>query len=223
MRRTIAIVFIAVLIGSAITYRLLQPSEGRSLTDVLAKLIKVEEELSQTKSNLLGYTKYTDYLSVSKTAMSEKMKFLATKVDREYVHVEHIQKSTLGLESEATIILNYKVEYSFGYDLKPDNFNVSADKDGIVVTLHKPELVASPSVDIRSHEIASNGVLIDEKAAVIDLQQKLLGIAKTRTLAIQKDEAVIALCEKKLGEFLHDFLAKQPNVKVIPTIKFAYK
>jgi hypothetical protein len=27
------------------------------------------------------------------------------------------------------------------------------------------------------------------------------------------EEAVIALCERKLGEFLRDFLAKQPNVR----------
>ena len=44
------------------------------------------------------------------------MKFLAVKIDREYVHVEHIQKSMLGINSEATIILTYAVEYSFGFD-----------------------------------------------------------------------------------------------------------
>jgi ribosome-binding factor A len=37
------------------------------------------------------------------------------------------------------------------------------------------------------------------------------------------EEAVIALCERKLGEFLRDFLAKQPNVRAIPTITFAYR
>ena len=35
--------------------------------------------------------------------------------------------------------------------------------------------------------------------------------------------AVIALCEKKLAEFLRNFLAKQPNVKAVPVISFAYK
>ena len=94
---------------------------------------------------------------------------------------------------------------------------------GITVTLNKPELVASPSVKIISSEIPSKGILIDEKAAVIVLQQQLLPIALNRVKDIQKDEAVVALCEKKLGEFLRDFLAKQPNVRVIPVIKFAYK
>jgi len=37
------------------------------------------------------------------------MKFLAVKIDREYVHVEHIQKSMLGIKSEATMIMKYAV------------------------------------------------------------------------------------------------------------------
>ena len=76
---------------------------------------------------------------------------------------------------------------------------------------------------IISHEIPSKGVLINEQGAVIALQQQLHGIAVNQAKYIQNDEAIIALCEKKLGEFLHDFLAKQPNVKIVPAIKFAYK
>ena len=41
--------------------------------------------------------------------------------------------------------------------------------------------------------------------------------------AISMEEAVIALCERKLGEFLRDFLSKQPNVRSVPTITFAYR
>lgn len=223
MRKIAAYIILALLIGSTITYGFLHFRQERSLDELLAKLIQVNEELSQTKSNLLGYTKYTDYLSVTKTAMEEKMKFLAAKVDREYVQVEHIQKEMLGFDSEGTIILKYNVEYSFGYDLRPDSFTVSGDKDGITVTLNKPELVASPAVNILSHEIPSKGILIDEKAAVISLQQQLFGIAKSRANVLKNDEAVIALCEKKLAEFLRDFLAKQPDVRVVPVIKFAYK
>jgi hypothetical protein len=37
------------------------------------------------------------------------------------------------------------------------------------------------------------------------------------------EETVIALCERKLGEFLRDFLSKQPNVRAIPMISFAYR
>ena len=66
-------------------------------------------------------------------------------------------------------------------------------------------------------------MFIDEKEALLVLQEQLPEIAKAKAKDIQKDEAVIALCEKKLGEFIRDFLSKQPNVRVIPNIKFAYK
>jgi hypothetical protein len=160
---------------------------------------------------------------VTKSAVADQMKFLAAKVDREYAHVEHIQKSKLGFKSDATIIVNYAVEYSIGYDLRPESFSVSGDEKGITVTLHRPEVVASPAVRIISHEIPSKGILIDEKAAVIALDERLHAIARDRARAIRDDEAVIALCEKKLRDFLHDFLAKQPNVRVVPIITFAYK
>ena len=223
--RSIAPVLIAVIISAGITiagiytYRHFQQQQQ----ETLAKLFVVQEELSTTRQDLLGYTQFTDYLTQSKAALADQMKFLAAKVDREYVQVQHIQKSTLGFNSDATILLRYAVEYSFGYDLRPDSFSISGNRDGITVTLSKPELVASPAVNILSHEIPSTGIFIDEKAAVIALQQQLFGVAKKHATQIQRDEAVIALCEKKLAEFLHDFLAKQPNVKVVPAIKFAYK
>jgi hypothetical protein len=47
-------------------------------------------------------------------------------------------------------------------------------------------------------------------------------MAQTRAKEIQNDEVVIALCEKKLAEFLRNFLAKQPNVDIIPSIRIAY-
>jgi hypothetical protein len=207
------------LITSAITYSFLHDQQR----EVLGKLFVVQEELSETKEDLLGYTRFTYYMTESKAAISEQMKFLAAKVDREYVHVEHIQTSTLGIPSDATIILRYTVEYSFGFDLRPEHFAVTADKNGITITISRPELVASPAVNILSHEIPSTGIFIDEQAAVIALQRQLSSVAKRRAVAIKNDEAVIALCEKKLAEFLRGFLAKQPNVKAVPAIRFAYK
>ena len=219
--RSIASIVIAVTIS--ITGISAYNRNQQQQQETLAKLFIVQDELSTTRQDLLGYTQFTDYLTQSKTALTEQMKFLAAKVDREYIQVQHIQKSTLGFNSDATILIRYAVEYSFGYDLRPDSFSISGNKDGITVTLGHPELVASPAVNILSHEIPSTGIFIDEKAAVIALQQQLFGLAKKQAGQIQRDEAVTAVCEKKLAEFLHDFLAKQPNVKAVPAIKFAYK
>ena len=113
----------------------------------------VEKTLSETQQDLLGYTTFTQYLEVTKKAISGRAKFLAARIDRNYVHVEHIRRSALGIKSDATIILNYAVEYSVGYDLSPESFSVSGDATGITVTLKKPELVASPAIGAISHEI----------------------------------------------------------------------
>ena len=222
MRKTIAIIIAALFLGAAGTYAYVQYQNSLVERGLLARLMTVEEQLSTTKNELLGYTRYTDYLTVTKRAMSAQMKFLAARVDREYVQVQHIERSILKVPFDATVTVSYAVEYSFGFDLKPEHFSVSSNGTGMVVKLRKPELVASPSVKIISHRIPSSAPFIDEKAAVIALQQQLHDLALKNAKAIQKDEAVIALCEKKLGEFLRDFLAKQPNVKVIPAIHFVY-
>ncbi|HRE72646.1 MAG TPA: hypothetical protein PLC14_19275 [Accumulibacter sp.] len=117
--------------------------------------------------------------------------------------------------------MNYAVEYSVGYDLSPESFTVAGDATGITLPLKKPELVSSPAIGAISHEIPGKGLLIDEKAQVIALQQRLITAVRKQGNRIKQEEAVIALCERKLGEFLRDFLAKQPNVRAVPMIKFA--
>lgn len=197
--------------------------QRRHEEDLLERLFVVQEELATTQQDLIGYTKFTDYLTESKVALTAQMKFLAARVDREYIQVEHIQRSTLGIKSDATVIVKYTVEYSFGFDLRPERFMVNGDRSGITITLSRPQLVASPAVNILSHEIPSTSVFIDEKAAVIALQQTLFWVAKRRASALKNDPAVVALCEKKLEEFLRGFLARQRLVGAIPAVRFVYR
>ena len=219
MKTTVPKLLTAFLIGGTATFAVVHNRQKE--TD--QQLLTVEKQLSITREDLLGYTKFTDYIAEGKIAIAEHMKFLAADVAREYVQVEHIESSTLGIKGNATIILKYAVEYSFGFDLRPDRFTVSGDRNGITITLSKPELVASPAVHILSHEIPSSSIFIDEQGAVIALQQQLFSIAKGRGNDLKNEAAVIALCEKKLADFLRDFLSKQPKVGVIPTIKVAYR
>lgn len=222
MKKTASYVLVALFIGAIGAYLVGQYRSHQQQLDLLARLHTMEQTLSETKKELIGYTRYTDYLSTTKRAMTEQAKFLAAKVDREYVHVEHIERSKLLLKSEATIILKYAAEYSVGFELRPDDFSIGADASGIVVTLKKPKLVASPAVKLISHEIPSKGMLIDEKSAVIALQQQLHQVAEKKGEDIAAEEAVIALCEKSLTAFLRDFLSKQPNVKIVPAITIKY-
>ena len=222
MTKTLTVAMVALLAGSAGTFGYMHYQENKQNAELAARVLSMEQEAVTLKDNLLGYTKYVDYLSITKMALTERMKFLAAKVDREHVQVQHLQKSILTLKMDATVMVTYTVEYSVGYDLQPTNFSVAAEHGGIVIRLKKPELVASPAVKIVSSQVLGTGLGIDEKGALIELQQQLPEIALAKGKDIPNDEAVIALCEKKLGEFLQDFLAKQPNVKIVPTIKFVY-
>ena len=213
---SVAAALAAVLLGVGGTY-IVTENKAR------ARIMEVEAEATSVKDVLLGYTKYTDYMSSGKQVLTEKAKFLAATVVRDYHLVEHLQAGHFGLTSNATVIVNYNVEYSFGYELKADNFEVRATPSGIEVKLGKPELVASPAVTTVSHEIPSRGLLTDEKGAVIAIQKRLPGIAQTKGLAMAQEEPIRAICEKKLVEFLRDFLGKQPGVKHVPAITVVYK
>jgi hypothetical protein len=224
MKKLVSALVVALVLGGAATFgvvRYLQLQEEQR--ELLAKTLAMQEELSTIKKDLLGYTKFLDYMTVTKKAMSGQMKFLGAKVDREYVQIENIQKSTMGLKSDATILVKYSVEYSFGYDLRPQSFSITGDKNSISVTVGKPEMIASPAVNIASFEIPNSSLFIDSKTAVIKLQQRLLPVALKQANDIKSEEAVQALCEKKLTELLRDFLSKQPGVGSVPVITIAYR
>lgn len=118
---------------------------------------------------------------------------------------------------------SYTVEYAFGFDLQPDRFEILATPSGIEVRLVKPILEALPAVTPLRYEIPSRGFLTDEKAAVIEIQQRLPGIARNKGLAMAQEELIRAVCEKKLVAFLGDFMGKQPGVRQVPAIFVVYK
>ncbi len=175
------------------------------------------------KDQLLGYTKYTDYISAGKQVVTAQAKFLAVKVVQDYDLVEHLEAGKFGLTSRASVVVNYSVEYSFGFDLKPDSFDIRPTPAGMEVRIGKPTLVASPAVTPLKHEVMSMGLLTDEKTAVIHIHQRLPAIALAKGQAMALEEPIRAACEKKLVEFLRDFLSKQPGVKQVPTITVALK
>ena len=109
MKRPVTAIAITAVLAAAATYQYVQFSAERHQSDLLSRLHVVEQTLSQTKSELLGYTTFTQYLEVTKKAISGQTRFLAARIDGDYVHVEHLRRSALGIKSDATIILNYVV------------------------------------------------------------------------------------------------------------------
>ena len=183
--------------------------------------------LTEKDSELLGYTQYTSYLSASKEAMSGQIKLLTATITREESTVQTIERVVLPrlstkLASTASIAIHYRAEYSFGYDLRPEAFDVRAVEKGIEVHIKKPTLIATPAVSELTHEVLSAGLLTDEDAATLKLYEQAAAQTQKNGAAMSQDPAVIALCEKQLVDFLYDFLAKQSGVKVVPQIRVVY-
>ena len=212
--KKILIFSIALGVGAAATY-LLIGSNGQSQV--------LEAQLANTtiKEELLGYTKYSDYIAAGKLALKEHTIFLAAKVVREYDLVEHLETSKLGLTSTATVIVSYATEYSFGFEL--DDFDIRSTQAGILIRVRAPVMVAAPAVTPMRYEILDRGFLTDEKVAVIEIQQRLPVIARRRGRSMAQEEMIRAACDKRLADFLRGFLAKQPGVTRVPQILVAYK
>ena len=48
-------------------------------------------------------------------------------------------------------------------------------------------------------------------------------VARAKGARMEGDAEIVALCERTLTAFLHDFLAKQPGVERVPAITVSYK
>lgn len=215
-------------------------------------LVQTEPAIITTQDHLLGKTQSIDLVAITESAITASRQLITAKVSRQYTHFERIERSILGLTSDAVITLQYTAEYAIGYDLANGRFEVSdehASPDApssqgtstnqdsrtnpgtatinavpvITITLPPPHLVAQPGVRIDSHEVLNAGFLIDEKSAVIDLQQKLHRLALDRANAIAKDPGVVSLCEQQLLAFLRDILQNHPDVKRVPEFRINHR
>ena len=57
---------------------------------------------------------------------------------------------------------------------------------------------------------------------MLRLDEEAAKNAKEQGEALASDATVVALCEKRLIAFLHDFLARQPGLKIVPQISMTY-
>jgi len=205
-------------IAAGLTYSVMN---GR-LSDAYARVSTLEREVSRQESELLGYTKYTTYLTVGKQSLAQQMKLLTATAVREEGVTQVIERSLLGLSSSGTVAIWYTAEYSFGFDLQPENYDVRPADSGIEIRVKKPALVATPAITNLRYQILSGGLFTDERGAVLRLYEEAAKKAQAQGEILAADAAVVALCEKRLIAFLHDFLAKQPGVKIVPQISAVY-
>lgn len=214
------LVLVVVALFSVIaTYLALHSMIAKAKAEVQA----LQSVVTTTEKKLLGHTSYTTYLTAGKEALSGQMKLLAATVTRDEGFTRTVQRSLVpGMPSKATVALWHTTEYSFGYNLEPDKYDLRSVPEGIEIRVKKPALVATPAVSNLRHGVLNGGALINEQAELLKLTEEAAAGAKARGDAMVSDPAVVALCEKRLVDFLSSFLAKQPGVQVVPRISVVY-
>jgi len=192
-------------------------------TDPDAAIAESMGERTTKDGTLLGYTKYKDYLSASKSVLGERTKFVETTVVRRYTVNRGVESSLLGLKSRGALVVTYAAEFSFGYDLAPGSYDVVDTPAGIEIRVASPTVVAAPAVRDLHHQVLASGWFTDERAAALKLYEDSSNVARAEGARMQGDAEIVALCERTLTAFLHDFLAKQPGVERVPAITVSYK
>jgi hypothetical protein len=215
-----SIAALVVALGAALaTYLGLQSVVAKAQTEAQA----LQSVLARTENELVGHTSYTTFLTAGKQSLAGQMKLLAATVTREDGATQIVDRNFVaGIASKATVAIWHTTEYSFGYNLQPDQYDILAVPTGIEIRVKKPALVATPAVSNLKHKVLNDGILVDSKEALLRLQSEAAAGAKVRGEAMASTPEIVALCEKKLVEFVYSFLSKQPGVKVVPRISVVY-
>ncbi len=181
-----------------------------------AQVAALQQEVRAQSTELLGYTRYTSYLTVGKDKLSEQMKLLSATVVRDEGTTQIVEKSVLGLPSTGVVAISYTVEYAFGYDLRPESYELKATDTGIEIHIAPPP----PGHRTRRHGPAPPHPLGRAFHRRKDCHHPPLARGHPRRArqqgeAMASEPAILALCEKSLTEFLYGFLSKQPGVRQV--------
>ena len=178
---------------------------------------------STTDAGPIITTRTIDYVAILSSALSQKSRFLTLTLAENVVRDREIEVTVLGVPSRARVRVNYHAEYPIGYVLEAGSYSVAKDGKSLVVTLHRPELVATPAVKLKSYKVVDGGWLVDEKTALLKLQQLIQPEAERRAVFILKRPDVVPRSEKAFRAFLEPLLATAAEGGTAPTIKFAYR
>ncbi len=225
--------FIAIFVLAVLFFVFLEYRRYASHQETQVHIRRAQQEASTTKKEMQGFTKYQEYLSAVKQAAIEQSKNMTVRVVREQMHVETVvaeapeprsasastPSTSAKAPAETSMVVKYSVEYVFGFELSAENFQLQVGSNGLDVRVNRPVLLSTPVVKPLSHGAPSKGKLTEDQIAVV---KKLPVISKGEGARSALDEAVVALCEKKLITFIRDALAQQAGVKFIPYISMSY-
>lgn len=224
MKRTVVLLGLAGLVtAAAVAATQYTNALAEKLTAAQAKVDELQQVVSSTKDFIVGYTKYTDYLSAGEKALSSQVKFVAASVTRNERDTRSTEKSWLGYKLKGAVVVTYSAEYTFGFEMGPSDYALTQDKNEIVITVNRPVLMATPAVKNLHHEVLADGWFINGSQAALNMYELASKRAEEQGHEMASDPAVLALCEKNLSAFVRDFLSKQKGVHYVPAVRVVYR
>jgi len=187
------------------------------------QILKISTEYESTKTKLLGYTKFADYLTPAKQHLVDRSKSLTVHVVREYAHLERFYRDKHKIKTDLSVLGKFTVEFTLAIDLRPEKFELVVEGTGMHIKCSQPVLQAAPVLKASSHEVSVSGVLADERPFFSEVTQKFTDQAQRHGLALAREEPVRALCKAKVIDCLRDFLSSQAGVRQIPTIVVVFR
>ena len=215
----IAAFVIGCLLAGGATYAVL----SGKLNAAYATISGLDAVVETKNAELLGYTKYTSYLTVGKQTLAGQMKFLAATVRRPEGETRLVTKSWLGVPFTGVVQTKYDAEYSVGFDLASGSYDIRPTAAGIEIVIDRPTIIATPAVTNLNHAILSGSWPAKVQQTALLMQQEASARAIQQGPVVAADPAVRALCEQRLISFFYEFLAKQPGVKTVPQISISYR
>lgn len=209
--------------GAALVYVVLAVRHHGESQMIIDKLHAAQAETAEFKKKLQGYTKYTEHLEACKKAVGDQLKPPLVKVTRDYVHTEKITKDHFKLKSDATVIVQYTVDYTFGMDLSAGALDVVDGANGIGLKMLRPNLLGDPLVKPQSHQIICATDVSDSPGMLTEVHGKFAQIARRYGTAMSTEDNLRAQCKLKVLECLRDTLAKQNGVRHVPAIFADFK
>ena len=189
-----------------------------------SETVTMQEDGVTEEDGLIVNTKTVDWQAVLKRAVETKTSLLTITKRDDVQRDRELSQAVFGVSaSDTRVRVSYQVEYPIGYIMNADSFSVSGGDDGLILTLDQPQLVAKPSVTLQKAEVIDTGFLIDEQAALVNLQQDIQPTAEKHAAAILKEADVLPASEKALKEFLQPFLEAAADGGSVPTIKIVYR
>ncbi|MBA3510453.1 hypothetical protein [Sphingomonas sp.] len=174
---------------------------------------------TRTQPAFLGRVRTRDFVAELRSALAGRSSFVAVRLVRTYTKSQDIQRSFLGLTSEATVVIVYSVEYAVGFDLR--RLEIDRAQGGLVVTVDRPGLVATPAVRLHSHDVPDRGLLVGEEAALVELQAGVLPYVERQAARLEGEPEVAARAEAEFLRFLSGVLASRGDAA--PAIRLSYR